>query len=163
MAKEIERKFLVRDGWREAVTAKEELCDGLLLANRKRKICIRRSGKTATIAIKDQRKGSERNEFEYRIPLADASELLTHHCDSIVAKTRHHIKHNGSHWVVDEYHGLMEGVVIAEIELRKKDQVFEKPTWLSKEVTDNPRFRKRNLIARKNREKLAREATHASR
>ena len=74
MAKEIERKFLVKEGWREAVTTKEELCDGLLVAGRKRKIRIRKSGETATLAIKDQRKGSERNEFEYSIPLADGSQ-----------------------------------------------------------------------------------------
>ena len=113
----------------------------------------RRSGETATLVVKDQRNGSERNEFEYAIPLADARELLDHHCDSVVAKTRHHITHGGCNWVVDEYHGLMKGVVIAEIELKKKDQAFEKPSWLGKEVTNNPRYRKRNLVARKKREK----------
>ena len=47
----------------------------------------------------------------------------------------------------------MKGVVIAEIELKKKDQAFDKPSWLGKEVTNNPRYRKRNLVARKKREK----------
>jgi len=153
MAKEIERKFLVEEGWRDAVTAKEDLCDGLLLSSRKRKVRIRRSGETATLAIKDRRSGSERNEFEYTIPLADARELLEHHCDGVIAKTRHHIVHDGCDWVVDEYHGVMEGVVIAEIELRKKDQSFSRPAWLGKEVTNNPRYHKRNLVARKRREK----------
>ena len=59
---------------------------------------------TATLAIKDQRTGAERNEFEYAIPLADAHELLAHHCDSTVAKIRHHIQHKDLTWVVDEYH-----------------------------------------------------------
>jgi CYTH domain-containing protein len=153
MAKEIERKFLVKEGWREAVTFMEELCDGVLLSSRKRKVRVRRSGETATLAIKDQRRGAERNEFEYPIPLSDARELLEHHCDSVVTKTRYHIQHDGSDWIVDEYHGLMDGVVIAEIELRTKDQVFDKPPWLGKEVTNNPRYRKRNLVAHKRREK----------
>jgi adenylate cyclase len=158
VAKEIERKFLVKDGWRDAVTTREELCNGLLLSSRKRKVRIRRSGETATIAIKDERIGSERNEFEYAIPMADARELLEHHCDSVVAKTRHHIRHDGCDWVVDEYHGLMQGIVIAEIELRKKDQNFSKPSWLGKEVTNNPRYRKRNLMARKKRGNIRSDA-----
>ena len=114
---------------------------------------IRRSGDVATIAIKDRRNGSERNEFEYEIPIEDCRELLENHCDGVVAKTRHHIKHDGFAWVIDEYHGLMKGIVIAEIELKKKDQSFDKPAWLGKEVTNDRRYHKRNLVARKKREK----------
>ena len=76
MAKEIERKFLVQDGWQQAVFAREDLCDGLLASNRRRKVRVRRSGETATLTVKDQRNGSERNEFEYAIPLADARSII---------------------------------------------------------------------------------------
>lgn len=47
----------------------------------------------------------------------------------------------------------MKGIVLAEIELKKKTETFDKPGWLGKEVTDNPRYRRRNLVARKVREK----------
>src|SRR5690349_16016361 len=103
MAKEIERKFLVKDGWREQVTDSEHLCDGLVVQTRQRKVRIRTSGDKATLAIKDRPRGAERNEFEYPIPIEDARELLAQHCDVTVAKVRHHIHHNGHAWTVDEY------------------------------------------------------------
>lgn len=61
MAKEIERKFLVKDGWRNHIETSEDLCDGLLVSTRAHKVRIRTSGEEATLAIKDRRQGAERN------------------------------------------------------------------------------------------------------
>jgi adenylate cyclase len=37
------------------------------------------------------------------------------------------------------------GLVIAEIELTKEDESFEKPSWASPEVTEDPRYYNSNL------------------
>ena len=41
---------------------------------------------------------------------------------------------------VDEFLGHNKGLVLAEIELISKDQPFEKPDWLGKEVTGIKKF-----------------------
>ena len=41
---------------------------------------------------------------------------------------------------VDEFAGENSGLVVAEIELNSEDEVFEKPNWLSKEVTGDLKY-----------------------
>jgi adenylate cyclase len=155
MAKEIERKFLVKaESWRAAVVERKRLCDGLLIASKERKVRIRVAGERATLAFKDKRNGAQRNEFEYPIPLEDARELLDHHCASKVSKIRHVVHHQGHRWEVDEYDEL--GVTIAEIELANVDQRFDLPPWIGRDVTHDNRYRKRNIVARHAKAKLKR-------
>ncbi|TRW95632.1 hypothetical protein FNJ84_14640 [Paracoccus sp. M683] len=71
----------------------------------------------------------------------------------MIDKTRHHIFVGGREWVVDEYHGLLEGVVLAEIELPSEDTHFELPAWVAAEVTGAEKYRKVNLVkARKKKQ-----------
>jgi adenylate cyclase len=35
---------------------------------------------------------------------------------------------------------------VAEVELTSEDQVFDKPSWLGEEVTDDPKYYNANLI-----------------
>ena len=37
-------------------------------------------------------------------------------------------------------------MIVAEVELTGEDQVFDKPVWLGKEVTGDPRYYNVNLI-----------------
>ena len=46
---------------------------------------------------------------------------------------------------MDEFHGEQEGLVVAEIELEYEEQVFEKPDFIGKEVTDDPRYYNANM------------------
>jgi adenylate cyclase len=41
---------------------------------------------------------------------------------------------------VDEFAGRNAGLVVAEVELDRADQPFERPPWLGEEVTDQPRY-----------------------
>jgi adenylate cyclase len=50
-------------------------------------------------------------------------------------------------WEVDEFHGANAGLVVAEIELQSTDKSFERPDWLGREVSDDPRYFNANLIA----------------
>ena len=43
--------------------------------------------------------------------------------------------------------GLLDGVVLAEIELADAGQEFALPDWIGAEVTADPRYRKINMIA----------------
>ena len=52
-------------------------------------------------------------------------------------------------WHVDVYEGILNGVVLAEIELQHEDQKFDMPNWIGKEVTGDPRYKKINMLTRR--------------
>ena len=58
-----------------------------------------------------------------------------------INKIRYKIQLNNNITIeVDEFLGHNKGLVLAEIELISKDQPFEKPDWLGKEVTGIKKF-----------------------
>ena len=148
MPKEIERKFLIaNDDWRKAVTHRVQIRDGLVAACEGRKIRVRFYDQRATITVKGRRNGLSRDEFEYDIPPADAEAMLRDHCGGdVLEKTRHHIHHAGLDWVIDEYFGILAGVLIAEVELPFEDMPIQRPDWLGREVTGDDRYRKINML-----------------
>jgi len=145
---EIERKFLLRnDDWRAAATHSVAIADGLLAASRAGKVRIRIAGTNATITVKGARQGLVRDEFEYPIPVADADDLMARHCAGpILHKTRSFVPYLGHVWQVDQYTGLLDGIILAEIELEHADQVVPLPPWLGREVTGDGRYRKANMV-----------------
>lgn len=156
VALEIERKFLVvNDRWRDHVVVKQELKDGFLSRDGDKKVRVRSFGDRATLAVKSRAAGMRRDEFEYEIPVADAEAMLGLCGEMIVEKTRHIVPWLGHTWEVDVYHGELEGIVIAEIELASETALFERPSWVGAEVTSDPRYKKINLLtARLARRKL---------
>ena len=149
MSLEIERKFLVaNEGWKTAVTRSVRICDGLIANNKGNKARVRIADDVATIALKSRRRGQVRTEFEYAIPYADAEEMLRTMCDgNVLGKVRHFVSHAGNNWYVDVYEGLLNGVVLAEIELPAAGPAVARPDWIGAEVTSDPRYRKINMIA----------------
>jgi adenylate cyclase len=147
---EIERKFLVNnDAWRQSAVRSVSIRDGLIAAYEGRKVRVRISGDIATVAIKGPRSGIVRPEFEYKIPIADAERMLSTMCrDDTLEKERFFVEDAGATWHVDVYGGILEGIVIAEIELKHESQELILPHWIGKEVTGNPDFRKINMRAR---------------
>lgn len=149
MALEIERKFLVcSEGWRatEGGVA-QRFTQGYLNRDKQRTVRVRVAGEQGWLTIKGVSTGATRQEFEYPVPLADARALLML-CDGpLIDKTRHTLTHAGQVWEVDEFHGDNDGLVVAEIELTREDQSFEKPDWLGDEVTHDPRYFNSALIA----------------
>jgi adenylate cyclase len=92
--------------------------------------------------------GLTRSEFEYEIPLIDAEFMLKEFCSNhFLEKIRHLIKFDDLVWEVDEYSGPQRGLVLAEVELSDATQQVQLPSWLGKEVTDDPRFRNAYLAA----------------
>src|SRR5262249_36570808 len=101
---------------------------------------------TQQSTLKSRRRGPIRTEFEYAIPYSDAVEILRTMCDGrVLDKVRHVITHAGAVWHVDVYEGILNGVVLAEVELQHADQKFDLPGWIGKEVTGDPKYRKINM------------------
>jgi CYTH domain-containing protein len=147
---EIERKFLVaNDEWRRCALSSVSIRDGLIAASEGRKVRVRISGDLATIVIKGPRTGLVRPEFEYEIPLADAERILSSICgDDRLEKHRFFVQEAGAMWSVDVYCGLLQGIVLAEVELKEETQKLTLPAWVGKEVTGDPFYRKINMRAR---------------
>ena len=151
MAIEIERKFLVQgDGWRSEAHKSTRLRQGYLQTDSRRNVRVRIKGDGAKLTVKGKIEGSlvERLEFEYDIPMDDAEQMLALCMDSPIDKTRHEVELGGFLWEIDEFHGANDGLIVAEIELPDRDTVFERPTWLADEVSEDARYLNSNLVAR---------------
>ena len=158
---EIERKFLVaNDRWKNSVVESVRICDGLIANDKGNKTRVRIANGVATIAIKSRRRGSVRIEFEYPIPISDAEEMLRVICyGNVLDKVRHLVAHAGDTWEVDVYEGLLDGTVLAEIELRDADQKVILPDWIGPEVTADPQYRKINMVAARRARRKSSDAT----
>jgi adenylate cyclase len=51
-------------------------------------------------------------------------------------------------WHIDVYDGILQGVVIAEIELKQESQELILPRWIGKEVTGDSFYKKINMRER---------------
>jgi adenylate cyclase len=147
MAVEIERKFLVDlEKWKKVKKpAGTHYRQGYLLDDSKRTIRIRVTGKQGFITLKGATKGVSRQEFEYKIPKNDGEEILDNFSLSEVEKIRYKIRFSGKLWEVDEFSGNNAGLIVAEIELKHEDEQFEKPDWVTREVSDDKKYYNSNL------------------
>ena len=148
MAKEIERKFLVKgDAWRslaEGVSYRQ----GYLNSQKERTVRIRTVGEKAYLTVKGPTRGVTRTEFEYEIPYEDCLAMLEELAEKpIIEKKRYRIPAGSYVWEVDEFFGVNEGQILAEIELPSEDAVFEKPDWIGEEVSGDPRYFNSSLVA----------------
>lgn len=146
MGVEIERKFLLAgDGWRTLGTA-VRMRQGYLSSDKARVVRVRIEGDHAYITIKGKSSGATRGEWEYPVPVADAEELLALCEQPLVEKVRRRIEYQGHTWEVDEFFGVNQGLVVAEIELKAEDEAFAKPEWIGADVTDDPRYYNSSLV-----------------
>jgi adenylate cyclase len=147
MAIEIERKFLLRnESWRAYVSHSVIYKQGYLSSQATSSIRVRISDKQAWLNIKSATIGTQRAEYEYEIPLADANEILANLClRPVIEKTRHFVTHDNHLWEIDEFDGENSGLIVAEIELQSVDEFFVKPDWLGDEVTQDVRYYNNNL------------------
>ena len=148
MGIEIERKFLVAsDAWREAAHDVVPMAQGYLndsgaieRGEQQASVRVRIQGGGAYLNLKSRELGPTRQEFDYAIPVEDARALLALCVGGRIEKHRHLVRHAGHLWEVDEFLGDNAGLVVAEIELGRADEAFERPGWLGAEVTDDPRY-----------------------
>ncbi|HVZ21291.1 MAG TPA: CYTH domain-containing protein [Vicinamibacterales bacterium] len=147
MAREIERKFLViGTAWMAGANG-VRFRQGYLSTVKERTVRVRVEGERALLTIKGPTVGVSRLEFEYPIPVPDAERMLDALCERpLVEKTRYRIPIGSHVWEIDEFAGDNEGLVVAEIELAAPDEPFERPAWIGREVSDDPRYFNANLV-----------------
>ena len=58
----------------------------------------------------------------------------------IISKTRYIIMHDGNRWEVDEFHGALSGLVIAELEIPDEKYRYRLPAFVGNDVTNDKRF-----------------------
>lgn len=142
MAIEIERKFLVDNNeWKESADEGTHYSQGYLIGSENASVRVRIQGDKAFINIKSATIDIVRQEFEYEIPLIDATEMLETLCEKpLIDKVRYHVKIDHHVWEIDVFSGDNKGLIVAEIELNDKDELFDKPSWLGEEVSDDARY-----------------------
>jgi len=148
VAKEIERKYLVvGDAWRSLAVG-TLFRQGYLSTVKERTVRVRVAGDRGYLTIKGITVGAVRSEFEYEIPRADADQMLDELCEQpLIEKTRHEIEAGDLTWEIDEFAGVNEGLIVAEVELEDEAQEIALPDWSGAEVTNDPRYFNSNLIA----------------
>jgi adenylate cyclase len=147
MAKEIERKFLIDIKKWQALNKPEGqlLRQGYLSTDPAKTIRVRLAGEKGFLTIKGATKGATRDEYEYEIPAGEAVELLDKFAGAELSKIRYNVALGSKVWEVDEFLGLNAGLFLAEIELESEDEAFERPEWVTTEVTDDARYYNSNL------------------
>jgi len=142
MATEIEHKYLVNnDCYRQQAIVRHHIMQGFLCRQPQRTVRVRVvDDKQGYLTVKGKTKDASRQEFEYPIPIDDARQLLAMCEPCLIDKTRHIVMHDGNRWEVDEFHGNLEGLVLAELEIPSSDYSYTLPSFVGQDVTDDPRY-----------------------
>lgn len=147
MGIEIERKFLVaNDQWRENATG-HLYCQGYLVNDPKTTVRVRIVDDQGFLTLKGPVENLSRPEFEYKIPVKDAQEMLALWCGThLIEKRRYRIPLGEVVWEVDEFLGANEGLILAEVELRNPEQTIAFPNWIGPEVSEDIRYYNSYLV-----------------
>ncbi|BDB56126.1 CYTH domain-containing protein [Flavobacterium ammonificans] len=140
---EIERKFLVAsNAFKSDALRKNNIAQGYLSAHTERTVRVRIKGEKGYLTIKGESNetGLSRFEWEKEILVAEAKQLLELCEKGVIEKIRYEIQVGEHLFEVDEFLGENEGLVIAEVELQSESEIFEKPSWLGIEVTQDHRY-----------------------
>ncbi len=140
---EIERKFLVlNDAFKAQSFTQSRIVQGYLNSTPERTVRIRIKSNKGFITIKgiSNETGVSRFEWEKEIPVNEAEKLLLLCEKGIIDKTRFEVKMGNHIFEIDEFQGENQGLIVAEIELSAEEEIFEKPTWLGQEVTNDNRY-----------------------
>ena len=142
MAKEIEHKFIVADdSFKAMATAAHSIKQGYISHEINGTVRVRIIDNEARLTVKGRTSGCMRSEFEYPIPIADAEEMLSSLCKlPAIDKTRYIVP-------VDEFHGQLQGLILAEIEIPAPDYSYKIPQFIGQNVTDDARFYNSNLAS----------------
>lgn len=140
---EIERKFLVNsDDFIKEAFSTHEISQGYLNTNPERTVRVRIKGNEGFLTIKGvgNETGISRFEWEKKIDVDEAKQLLLLCERGVISKIRYNIKIGKHIFEVDVFSGENKGLIIAEIELESENEIFEKPIWLGQEVTNDERY-----------------------
>jgi adenylate cyclase len=150
---ETERRFIVRvRPWSAAApdAEREHLVQVYLTESRERTVRIRLGAERAVLTVKGPSTGGSRTEIESDIDTDAARAILDARlfAGTPVEKTRSTVRIGPLVWEVDQFERGNAGLVIAEVEFDGKlaHEEWEacvdrdRPEWLGREVTGEPRF-----------------------
>lgn len=154
---EIERKYIVAPtllrSLEQAATRKSTLQQAYLPTKDGLVCRVRIADNVAYMTIKSAGL-AVRNEWEWKVPLEEARDLLNTLNPPSLFKVRYEIRVGSHVWDVDvlpvEDRGLM---ILAEVELDHLNQDFTLPTWIGAEVTGRSEFAMSNLLTMEDRQK----------
>ncbi len=101
---------------------------------------IRKVDDVGYLALKSERSGCSRAEFESEVNVEFAELLLGMAGESVLEKTRYPHLEGGRVWAIDIFHNLNDGLVIAEVQLASPTEELTVPEWSRIEVTNDDRF-----------------------
>ena len=141
MGIEIERKFLLKNSnWKKFSDQGINIKQGYLNTDFERTVRVRITEDKGVLCIKGKNNNISRVEFEYEIPLNEAISLLALCENAIIEKTRYKINQDEITWEIDVFKGDNAGLIVAEVELYKENQIFNKPDWIGLEVSHESKY-----------------------
>lgn len=147
---EIEYKFLVdHELWSKVDKPQPTLIvQGYISKRVESTVRVRIKGNQGFLTIKGKTVGITRSEFEYEIPVDDAEAMISLFTEKHIRKHRFEVIHAGKRWEVDEFHGPLEGLILAELEVESESEQFVKPNWITDDVSTDPNYFNAVLIDR---------------
>jgi adenylate cyclase len=147
LPEEIERAFLVQEGSvSETPKAIHEIEQGYLAGGLRLRIRQTVGGATQAFAtLKGAANGAARMELESEVERGFARLAIDGAAKKSLVKTRRVVEHAGRDWEVDAFHGPLESLWRAEVELASADAKVELPAWAGPEVTGVPEFENGSL------------------
>ena len=126
---------------------KKYIQQGFLNSDKNRVVRVRIIEEKAYLTIKgvSDKSGTSRFEWEKEISLQEAKALMKLCEKGVIEKYRYFHKLENHVFEIDEFLGDNEGLIIAEVELKNKNEVFIKPSYLGKEVTGDEKYYNSNL------------------
>ncbi|WP_321394595.1 CYTH domain-containing protein [Emcibacter sp.] len=137
---EIERKFLVSRRPDGELVKRQAIRQGYIAREGGNTVRIRQKNDKFILSIKSSKGRIERYELEYEVSEADATLLFKLCTGNLIEKTREVYGYKGHLWEVDIFHGVNDGLIIAEVELDRADEAVLKPDWIGREVSQDARF-----------------------
>ncbi len=159
MKREIERKFLIKSEFVDSIKKNKgfKIKQGYLSNDPVVRIRLVKSIFYDSFNFHDYASGFltikgpgliNHSEFETQLQYSDAKELYETLTKNKISKTRYIIpdlNDKNINWEVDFFEEENEGLVIAEVELPSENYRFDKPEWLSYEITNQPAYSNSNL------------------
>lgn len=146
---EIERKFLI-DLKKLDLNKADNIISieqGYLSKDIEKTIRVRiENNDIAYMTIKGATQDISREEIEFNIPLDKAKELFLLCKDDILRKTRYVFYFYGKKWEVDFFSGNLNGLILAEVELKNPLEEIIIPEFILEEVSYDSRYYNSNLI-----------------
>lgn len=133
--------------WKKEADQGKVIRQGYLNSDKARTVRVRVYGEQGFLTIKGKNNQLTRQEFEYEIPLSEATVLLTLCEQPLIEKTRFLLKHEAATWEIDVFEGDNKGLIVAEIELESESQAVTLLDWVGEEVSADPRYFNSSLIA----------------